>query len=386
MARLAFLDRMPWDYRVDTPYRQPLGGSQSALCYLAAALASQGHAVTTVTQTKSPGHVLGVECRSAAEGGYELFKNAEIVIVLNDPDPVVAASIRREMGPKGIVLLWTQHDVDQPAMAPFADVATRAAWDGVVLVSEWQRQAYVQAFNLVPAHSVVFGNAVAPAFSALFDEKERVLQAKAGTYDSENNRGMSARLAYTSTPFRGLDVLLLAFPLVRMRHPEANLLVHSSLSVYQVPRDEDAYGDLYARCHAMLGVEYRGSIPQPELAHVLKDVRYLVYPSTFPETFCTSVLEAMAAGCIAIVGELGALPETTLGMAELVEPSTDQEVYARRFADRINQMLTWSAANPEALADRLEYQVRTLRERATWSARASEWSRWIGELLSPRNP
>ena len=39
-----FLDFIRWDYDVATPRERPLGGSQSALCYLAAALARRGHA------------------------------------------------------------------------------------------------------------------------------------------------------------------------------------------------------------------------------------------------------------------------------------------------------------------------------------------------------
>src|SRR5436190_17314187 len=49
-----FLDSIEWDYDVATPMERPLGGSQSALCYLASALARRGHAVATLTATKIP--------------------------------------------------------------------------------------------------------------------------------------------------------------------------------------------------------------------------------------------------------------------------------------------------------------------------------------------
>lgn len=45
MLRIVFLDPIEWDYVIDTPRVRPLGGSQSALCYLAEELAKRGHAV-----------------------------------------------------------------------------------------------------------------------------------------------------------------------------------------------------------------------------------------------------------------------------------------------------------------------------------------------------
>ena len=39
---IAFVDSIGWDYDVSTPYERPLGGSQSALAYLAVELARQG--------------------------------------------------------------------------------------------------------------------------------------------------------------------------------------------------------------------------------------------------------------------------------------------------------------------------------------------------------
>lgn len=361
MTRIAFLDRLPWDYRVDTPASRPLGGSQSALCYLAAALAALGHEVRMVTMTRSPGRIDGVECLSALQGGFELFRGADVVVVLNDPDPALADALRAEIGPRGLRVLWTQHDVDQPAIAAFAAPEVRAAWDRVVFVSDWQRQAYRRSFGPGP-RDIVLGNAVAPAFGSLFGRDESVRDAKPGP----------PTLIYTSTPFRGLDVLLDAFPLIRSRLPEARLLVHSSLGVYQVAEADDGYREIYDRCRALAGVEYRGAVSQPALAQALKGAHCLAYPSTFAETFCTSALEAMAAGCLAVVGDLGALAETTRGLAELVAVDPDPAEYARSFADRVVDAL-----GDPGLGLRLDRQRRLLAETAGWPVRARAWSLWL---------
>ena len=49
--RIAFVDLAAWDYTVDAPASVPLGGSQSALCYLAKELARLGHQVSLVNRT-----------------------------------------------------------------------------------------------------------------------------------------------------------------------------------------------------------------------------------------------------------------------------------------------------------------------------------------------
>ena len=59
------------------------------------------------------------------------------------------------------------------------------------------------------------------------------------------------------------------------------LKVFSSLKVYQVTEDRDEWEPLYRRCAETAGVEYVGSLTQPELARELRSVNILAYPNTF---------------------------------------------------------------------------------------------------------
>ena len=52
--KLAFVDFHPAAYTSDTPYAEPLGGTQSAVAYLAAALARRGHEVTVINAVAAP--------------------------------------------------------------------------------------------------------------------------------------------------------------------------------------------------------------------------------------------------------------------------------------------------------------------------------------------
>jgi glycosyltransferase involved in cell wall biosynthesis len=134
---------------------------------------------------------------------------------------------------------------------------------------------------------MILRNAVAPSFLNLFHDPEDIVQHK-----------KEPILAYTSVPFRGLELLLTIFPLIKARVPKAKLKIYSSMAVYQMEKikEKQDFGEMYQKFEAMEGVEYMGSLPQKDLATAMKKVAILAYPNTFAETACTSAMEAMAAG------------------------------------------------------------------------------------------
>ena len=129
------------------------------------------------------------------------------------------------LAPAARLVLWTQHAADQPAMQPLAESEVSALVDHFVFVSGWQQAGYEHAFALSPQRCRVIGNAVGPAFAGLFADGRTALAAKA----------WPPRLAYTSTPFRGLETLLDVFPAIRAAVPGVTLGVYSSMQVYHLP-------------------------------------------------------------------------------------------------------------------------------------------------------
>ena len=79
------------------------------------------------------------------------------------------------------------------------------------------------------------------------------------------------------------------------------------MAVYQKGGEADEYAALYERSRGLPGVEYVGSLSQPDLAQVLHKIDALTYPSTFAETSCIAAIEALAAGCQVLATDLGAL-------------------------------------------------------------------------------
>ncbi len=366
--RVALASYYPHPFRIETPYAQPLGGSESALCYLAEALAAQGQEVFLLNAGGAAGLSRGLPCLPLNAAALKRLPALDAFIVQNCAGH--GRALRAALGPQTRLLFWSQHAPDQPAIQPLREAAERRAYDAFVLVSEWQREQYRKQFGLDPGRMVVLRNGIGPAFRQLFGEEEGIAAAKS----------RPPVLAYTSTPYRGLDRLLEAFPRIRAAVPGTILEVYSSWQIYGVPAAEDQarFGELDQQCRDMEGVAYIGPLPQPELAQRLRRVAVLAYPNTYAETSCIAVLEALAAGCVVVTSALGALPETAAGFARLVPWGEDRAAYVDRFVTETVAALEKAAA-PDGAAweGQLRRQVSHVNAASAWPVLAGQWIEWL---------
>jgi glycosyltransferase involved in cell wall biosynthesis len=368
--RICFIDFAPWDYDVATPTARPLGGSQSAMCYLAVELAKAGHDVTVVTKTTKPDReVMGVTCSGSIPSRYSV--HIDVMVALNAPGHGV--DLRSILPSSAKLLLWTQHAANQPVMRRrLASPADRDVWDSIVCVSDWQRSAVIESFDINPERVCVIRNAIAPAFESLFASHADLVAAKSGDV---------LRLAYTSTPYRGLKLLPDIFRAYHAANPDGVLEVFSSMAVYMedAETDRDKFGCIYDAVSATDGAELVGSLPQPELAKRLRGAHILAYPNAFPETSCIAVMEALACGMRVVTSDLGALPETCEGFARLVpiDIEIDDEATlidvknGAQYASDFQRALMQSTYTTAGLYD----QVQHMNTHHTWSVRAREWEK-----------
>jgi len=373
--RLVFIDATGWDFNVDTPWRQALGGTQSAAAYLAIALAAAGHEVFFITATTAPGVIRGVRCLSTRSFSPATLPGLKPDVTILIVDAGAGPKLRELLGRDAKLVLWVGHAADQPGVAPLKDPAVQDAFNAIALVSDWQRDQFIQAFGIAPQRAALLRYAVAPPFLGRFKPGESIISVKT----------RPPVLAYTSTPFRGLDLLLRAFPEIRQRVPTVRLRVFSGMSIYlaTAQQDESQYGHLYRLCRQTEGVEYVGALSQPDLAGELSRAAVLAYSNTFAETSCISVLEAMASGCCVITSALGALPETTAGFAKLIPldagPSDARiDEYQRQFVDATVQTLA-ELDRPQT-DEHLARQVQFIADNYDWNKRAQETIHWLQEL------
>ncbi|WP_051410484.1 glycosyltransferase [Mesorhizobium sp. LNHC221B00] len=254
------------------------------------------------------------------------------------------------------LVMWMHHDVNQNAVQWCHNPALVDRVTCFAFVSHWQRERYQSEFGISPSRCVVLHNATTVA------QQRRIW-----------TKGDPLRFAYTSTPFRGLSVLLDAWEQLRLNRAE--LHIWSSMRLYH--HDDSKYQPLFARAQALEGVTYHGIAPNPELKSALRDVHFLAYPSTFEETSCLAVIDAMAAGCRVIVPALGALPETTSGFAHVYPWSSDAVEHAALFASAMAK----EAENPWFDAPEMSLTQQNYCELFfDWKERVKEWTRLIEHL------
>jgi phosphatidyl-myo-inositol alpha-mannosyltransferase len=143
-------------------------------------------------------------------------------------------------------------------------------------------------------------------------------------------------------PRKGLPVLLKAWPQVRARHPDAELIVIGNSS-----EDDDPHG-----------VKYAGRVSEEEKRRLLASAAVMVAPNLGGESFGIVVLEAMASGCAIVASDIPAFRNLTAGTAVLFPAGNDQGL---------------AVAVSDLLDDRIEIERRSAAGRAR--AVDFDWSR-----------
>jgi glycosyltransferase involved in cell wall biosynthesis len=254
---------------------------------------------------------------------------------------------------------WNQLSYDQQGVQWLSDKKNIEMIDHFVFVSYWQAEKYRQIFGIPGYKTTVIQNACI------------------GIPDVTRNNDI-VRMCYTSTPYRGLDVLIEAWDKLNPKNCE--LHVFSSCKIYGpdfAHTEEPKYTDLYNRCLNTKGIVYRGSIANDELRKELPTFDILAYPNTFEETSCIAVIEALSAGVRVVTSSLGALPETSEGWARIYPYLMDKDKHAEVFASILKEEMEAVGTN------NLQLQKEIYAPRWSWDARINQWTNFL-DTLTPK--
>lgn len=356
-------------YGAETSSVEPLGGTQSAVTHLALALARAGVAVTVANRRATDVVESGVEWANlaAAQAHFAAFLAARNVSHLIAVNAANIATVRPKVAWRCAWLLWNQHWIDQPALAPLGQPGVRDLWDAVISVSEFHHAGMARAFGLESRRHFTLRNAMSPHFEHLFQDFD--------DFRSQRAARIGHRFIYTSTPFRGLDVLLEAWKLLGPP-PDWSCTVVSGMSLYQSA--DSRFDGLLAQARALPSMRHIEPVGQRSLAKLCAEQDFWAYPCTWTETSCISALEALAAGLYPLTTNLGPLPETLGGFG--TQLAADGSDLAQRWVAAAREQVAARDADRDAWLGRIwEQRVRLLRE-CTWEHRAREWMARLASL------
>jgi len=256
---------------------------------------------------------------------------------------------------------WNQLSYDQQAVQLLTDPAYIEKIDQFVFVSHWQAEMYRKLYGIPGFKTQVIKNACIGVEQRVSGPRDKV------------------KLCYTSTPWRGLDVLLSAWEKINTENCE--LHVFSSTKIYGKDfaiSNAGNYQELFDKCKQLPNVIYRDFTPNEELRKELHTFDILAYPNTFEETSCIAVIEVLSAGLRVVTSNLGALPETTEGWARMYPYLMDKQkhidIFAKILAEEIENIKTGK------LDLQLEQQKQTYAPRWSWDNRIIEWTNFLNTL------
>jgi glycosyltransferase involved in cell wall biosynthesis len=299
-------------------------------------------------------------------GGSEIVYNniKKYVTNIDDINLILSTCSFDILDPEKSNVIYQELSYDQENVQLMANPEFVNAVDYFVFVSHWQYEKFRMVFNVPPHKCAVIKNAV-----DYIDPIEREKCDK-------------IKLIYTSTPWRGLNVLLKSFELLSRNDTE--LHVYSSVIIYgddfATEAQQKLYQPLFDKAKSMKNVIYHGYAPNEEIRKALNESHIFSYPSTFEETSCISAIEAGLSGCRLVCSNYGALYETCADFADYIIFNPDLNEMAKNYAEKLNKAINnyWNEFDQERLQDQVKYFNRYY----TWGNRIIEWENFIEKIKS----
>lgn len=343
-----------------------IGGSETCVMRLASRFAADGWRTVVFGTPAEPGIDDGVEYYPV--GDWDPNERFRVAVASRAPeffDARVNADLK---------LLW-MHDVNVGKELTGGEWGARLdSIDRIVSLTEWHRTHLMRLYGLPEEKLWRIPNGISienyPADKVLTERPMKFL--------------------WSSSPDRGLDVVLGMWKKIRGMDPDAELHVYYGWTAIDkiIARSTEKRPHLAmfkADIETMLdeigreegGVFWHDRVPQHELAKRQMEARYWIYPTYFCETFCISAIEMQAAGVVPLTSNLGALQETVLTPALRIDGHPTNRSFTEEFLRMIHQV--------EELGElgREEYRTigRNFAATFSWENVYTVWAKRIHDLL-----
>lgn len=302
------------------------------------------------------------EISKNANGGTEIAKRKLAQLIpadLLDEFQIICSRVR-DLDETKIRIYWLHDLPEDPECIKLRDEAYRNQFHHFVYISDWQYSRFQLICNMpYSVDNTVIDSGIQPIE---WVEKPRD----------------KIRLVYSSTPQRGLDILIPVFNKLCEKHDNIELDVFSSFKIYGWPEADKQFEPLYEACRKHPKINYHGYVPNTELHEHLKKCHIHAYPSTWFETSCRAMLEAMSAGLMCVHPNFGALYETSGGLNLMYQGDQDKNVHAYHFYNALDFAIS------NVLEDDVQAYMKFVKSytdhRYSWGKIAAKWTNLLTQL------
>lgn len=301
------------------------------------------------TNEKSRGGTEVLTSKVAERAKKELLAECQIV-----------SSRVRELEDDKIRIFWA-HDLPGDPESDFLKTPHgKEKFHKFVFVSNWQMQAYINAYNIPWGKCVVLRNFIDP-----IPEHDKPDDGK-------------INLIYHTTPHRGLNILTAVYEKLVEKYDNLHLDVYSSFDLYGWGKRDEEYKDVFDRLESNPHVTNHGAKPHDVVVDALKNAHIFAYPSLWNETSCLSLMEAMSAKCVCVHSNYGALFETASHWTNMYQFYSEPQQHA----GALYNMLDLSIEHYKEMFHNTGPTKVYADTFYSWDNRESEWNSLMSALIN----
>lgn len=390
---IAIVDLLGLDYDGTTLNHKGLGGSESAVIYMAEELSKIGFAVTvfcnnTLNGVSTHNDVMYIDHAEAASHPKGFYGKYDVFISSRSVEPFRAGNIYAELAMGAQYRALWMHDTFCEGDQDLEAMVVQGFIHDIFTLSDFHTN-YVLNANHGHRRN----------FEML---KNHVFQTRNGAkiYPANHNPVIENKdpnlFVYNASATKGLMPLINhVWPRIKKSLPDARLVV---IGGYYNMRDGSADAQQQTvealrqeRNIRDMDVSFTGVIRQREVAELFARAYMTLYPTDFPETFGISTLESLIANTPVATCRFGALEETAVDLAcykldytttpNFMNPGIDQVTQCERFADMVIAAVT----NPRLHKQKQQY-CNALKTIAGWDTIAKQWKQHIYHRMGKHLP
>ena len=402
MISIALIDIIGLTYDGDTLNKRGLGGSESAVILLSRELAKQGFDVTVFNNCID---------REAKEGTYDNVKyidhtrldfpndfKFDVVISSRTVIPFLPPHLYNqfpELKPQRytkikqnakLKAMW-MHDTFSRGDHLLEDMLLHKDFDEIFTLSDFQT-SYVtncdhgkkRMFEVLKKHVFITRNGI-----IRYKDEVDITKKDPHLY------------VYNASVTKGMIPLVeRIWERVKQNIPQAKLKVIGGYYRFRENAAPDVQEQKWRQMVAepkykSLDVEFTGIIKQSEIAEIMAQASFMLYPASFPETFGISTLESLAYNTPLITSRFGALEETAVEQACYmldypIEPNSlypwiNKDEQERKFIE-----IVLKANVDRYLHQQKMYYCNIIKDIVGWDSVALQWKQHIYKKINEYLP